>query len=91
MTQNAIRNAGFPHYTRGHFGHGLGAGLGSEEWPFSAADATSVFEPGMVVAFECPWYINGVGGLIIENQVLITDSGHEMMNSLPLGLVSIPI
>ena len=91
VTRDAIRNAGFPHYTRGHFGHGLGAGLGSEEWPFIAADATSVFEPGMVVAFECPWYINGVGGLIIENQVLITESGHEMMNSLPLDLVSVAI
>lgn len=90
-TQRAIREAGFPDYSRGHFGHGLGASLGSEEWPFISADATSVFEPGMVIAFECPWYINGVGGLIIENQVLITESGHEMMNYLPLGLISIEL
>ncbi len=91
LTQAAIRNYGFPDYTRGHFGHGLGAGLGSEEWPFISANATSVFEPGMVIAFECPWYIEGIGGLIIENQVLITEAGHEMMNTLPLGLVSIEI
>ena len=91
LTQAAIRNSGFPDYTRGHFGHGLGAGLGSEEWPFISANATSVFEPGMVIAFECPWYIEGIGGLIIENQVLITEAGHEMMNTLPLGLVSIEI
>ena len=89
VTQDAIRAAGFSDYTRGHFGHGLGAGLGSEEWPFISADATTVLEPGMVMAFECPWYITGVGGLIIENQVLITETGHEMMNSLPLDLIEI--
>ncbi len=89
VTQEAIRAAGFSDYTRGHFGHGLGAGLGSEEWPFISADATTLLEPGMVMAFECPWYITGVGGLIIENQVLITETGHEMMNSLPLDLIEI--
>lgn len=91
VTQDAIRSAGFSDYTRGHFGHGLGAGLGSEEWPFISADATVVFEPGMVIAFECPWYITGLGGFIIENQVLITEDGHEMMNSLPLDLIQIAI
>ena len=69
----------------------MGAGLGSEEWPFISADATVVFEPGMVIAFECPWYITGLGGFIIENQVLITEDGHEMMNSLPLDLIQIAI
>ena len=85
-TLSAIRAAGFPGYTRGHFGHGLGASVGSEQWPFIAADSNVVFEPGMVMAFECPWYINGLGGMIIENQLLITDDGHEMMNTLPLEL-----
>ena len=91
QTLAAIREAGFPGYTRGHFGHGLGAGLGSEEWPFISADADVVFEPGMVMAFECPWYIDGLGGMIIENQLLITDDGHEMMNTLPLGLIEIAV
>ncbi len=90
-TLDAIQSSGFPGYTRGHFGHGLGAGLGSEEWPFISADATVNLEPGMVMAFECPWYINGLGGMIIENQLLITESGHEMMNSLPLHLVEIAV
>ncbi|OED43799.1 hypothetical protein AB833_03035 [Chromatiales bacterium (ex Bugula neritina AB1)] len=86
-TTAAIRSAGFPGYTRGHFGHGLGASVGSEQWPFISADTTVAFEPGMVVAFECPWYINGLGGMIIENQLLITEDGHEMMNTLPLELI----
>jgi len=91
VTLQAIRGAGFPGYTRGHFGHGLGAGQGSEEWPFISADADAMFEPGMVMAFECPWYIDGLGGMIVENQLLITDTGHEMMNALPLGLTQIPL
>ena len=89
-TLAAIRAAGFPGYSRGHFGHGLGAGLGSEEWPFISARSDVVLEPGMVMAFECPWYIDGLGGMIIENQLLITETGHEMMNDLPLDLVRIP-
>ena len=90
-TLAAIRAAGFPGYTRGHFGHGLGAGPGSEEWPFISASCPVTLEPGMVMAFECPWYIDGLGGMIIENQLLITETGHEMMNHLPLNLVSIPV
>ncbi|MGI9356933.1 MAG: M24 family metallopeptidase, partial [Rhizobiaceae bacterium] len=88
---NAIRVAGFRDYTRGHFGHGLGVGPGSEEWPFISADADTVFEPGMVMAFECPWYINGLGGMIVENQLLITEHGHEMMNTLPLALAEVAL
>ena len=90
-TLGAIRAAGFPGYSRGHFGHGLGAGLGSEEWPFTSARSDAVLEPGMVMAFECPWYIDGLGGMIIENQLLITETGHEMMNTLPLDLARIPV
>ncbi|NNF23458.1 MAG: aminopeptidase P family protein [Rhodobacteraceae bacterium] len=89
-TLAAIRAAGFPGYTRGHFGHGVGAGLGSEEWPFISAQSEAILEPGMVMALECPWYVDGLGGMIIENQMLITETGHEMMNTLPLELVRIP-
>jgi Xaa-Pro dipeptidase len=89
VTTEAMARAGFPGYTRGHFGHGLGAGLGSEEWPFLSGQSDVVIEPDMVLAFETPWYVDGVGGMIIENQLLITADGHEIMNRLPSGLVSL--
>ena len=89
VTTAAMAKAGFPGYTRGHFGHGLGAGLGSEEWPFLSRQSDVMLEPGMVLAFETPWYVDGVGGLIIENQLLITPDGHEIMNRLPSGLVAL--
>ncbi len=88
-TTQAIRAAGFDHYARGHFGHGLGTGPGSEEWPFIAADADTPVTPGMVLAYECPWYITGLGGFIIEDQIQITEAGPKSMNTLPHALASL--
>lgn len=85
--QSAIRSAGLPGYSRGHFGHGLGAGLGSEEWPFISATTDVLAERGMVLAFECPFYATGLGGFIIEDQILITETGAETMNRLTVELV----
>jgi len=72
VTQGAIRAKGFGAYARGHFGHSLGTGPGSEEWPFISASGGAVLEEGMVMAFECPWYLTGIGGFIVEDQVEIT-------------------
>lgn len=87
VTQTAIRARGFPGYSRGHFGHSLGTGPGSEEWPFISASADTLIEAGMVLAFECPLYVTGVGGLIIEDQVEITAGGPLPMNRLSRDLV----
>jgi Xaa-Pro aminopeptidase len=84
--QGGLARAGFPEFTRGHFGHGLGANVGSEEWPFISADSAIPMEPGMVLAFETPWYVDGVGGMIIEDQMLVTETGHEPMSRLPREL-----
>jgi Xaa-Pro aminopeptidase len=89
VTEKAIRAAGIEGFTRGHFGHGLGAGLGSEEWPFISAASPVLAEPGMVLAFECPWYVTGLGGFIVENQLLVTKDGIEVMNRLPDALVEL--
>lgn len=84
--QGGLARAGFPEFTRGHFGHGLGANVGSEEWPFISADGHLRIEAGMVLAFETPWYVDGVGGMIIEDQMLVTETGHEPMSRLPREL-----
>jgi Xaa-Pro aminopeptidase len=83
----AVRGTGIPGYARGHFGHGLGAGMGSEEWPFVAADADVVLEPGMVMAFETPFYGRGLGALMIEDMIVITTDGAEVLSTLPRDLV----
>jgi Xaa-Pro aminopeptidase len=43
----------------------------------------------MVLAFECPWYVTGLGGFIVENQLLVTGDGIEVMNRLPDGLIEL--
>lgn len=86
-TASAMWDQGYETYGRGHFGHGVGASIWSEEWPFISADSDAILEPGMVMAFETPWYIDGLGGFIIEDQVLITDTGCEVMAPLPRRLL----
>jgi Xaa-Pro aminopeptidase len=88
----AVHDAGFPSYARGHFGHGLGASIWSEEWPYVAADSDAVLEPGMVMAFETPWYVDGIGGVIIEDMLLITEDGAETLAgaALPHDLIELP-
>jgi Xaa-Pro dipeptidase len=80
---------GYTTYGRGHFGHGVGASIWSEEWPFIAAGIQVTAEPGMVLAFETPYYIDGLGGVIIEDQLLVTESGIEVMAPLPRHLIEI--
>jgi len=72
-------DSGFETYGRGHFGHGVGSSIWSEEWPFISADATTQLETNMVLALETPWYINGLGGFIIEDQIMITEKGNEII------------
>lgn len=88
----AVHDAGFPSYARGHFGHGLGASIWSEEWPYTAADSEAVLEPGMVMAFETPWYVDGIGGVIIEDMLLVTEDGAETLAGagLPHDLIELP-
>jgi Xaa-Pro aminopeptidase len=86
-TQDAVRAAGFPSYTRGHFGHSIGSDFWGEEWPWISASEDRLIEPGMVIAFEVPYYVDGIGGFQNEDNFLITDTGWESMNTLPLELV----
>ncbi len=85
----AMRAAGFPSFARGHFGHGIGQNVWSEEWPYTGPGVDVALEPGMVMAFETPFYVDGVGGFIIEDQLLVTADGHETMNTLPYDLLEI--
>lgn len=86
----AMHRAGFAGFTRGHFGHSLGHDTFCEVPPFIAAQAHDPIEPGMVLAFETPIYVDGEGGFIIEDQFLITDHGAEPAWQLPRGLVELP-
>lgn len=87
-TMALIRCSGLPHYNRGHLGHGDGVFVGLEEAPFVSAATTEVFRAGMVMSLETPYYGIGVGSIMIEDMLLITEDGVEMLSHLPRNLVS---
>src|SRR5436305_14389041 len=79
--RDVIDRAGFGDY----FGHGLGHGIGRQIHEMPSMRATGGDEelrPGMVVTVEPGIYIPGEGGVRIEDDVLITHSGCEVLSSL---------
>ncbi len=69
----------FPAYRRGHQGHSISMGPATAEAPFINPTTTRPLEAGMVLAMEVPCYIRGVNGFNIEDMVLITEDGCEVL------------
>jgi Xaa-Pro aminopeptidase len=71
-----------------HFGHhaGHGLGLSHPEAPFFVKHATETLAAGDVVTLEPGLYVAGVGGMRIENNYLITDTGFERLSNHRIGL-----
>lgn len=70
----------FPH----HAGHGLG--LTHPEAPFIVRHATETLLAGDVVTLEPGLYVEGVGGIRIEHNYLVTQTGYERLSNHPITL-----
>jgi Xaa-Pro aminopeptidase len=86
LARKYIADKGFGEY----FGHGLGHGFGLKihEQPRFSPLSNDVLEPGMVVTVEPGIYLPGWGGVRIEDNVLVTSVGCEVMSKLPSTLES---
>jgi Xaa-Pro aminopeptidase len=81
VARDVIEKAGFGQY----FGHGLGHGIGREIHELPSMRKTGGEEelrPGMIVTVEPGIYLPGLGGVRIEDDVLITHSGCEVLTTL---------
>jgi Xaa-Pro aminopeptidase len=73
------------------FGHGTGHGLGMEihEEPRLSLGGNTVLEPGMTVTVEPGIYIPGFGGVRIEDDIVITAQGAEILTRAEKDLIVI--
>jgi Xaa-Pro aminopeptidase len=82
--RQTIADAGFGKY----FGHSVGHGIGLavHEAPSLAPKKEEPLKVGMVVTVEPGIYLPGWGGIRIEDDVLVTRTGHEVLSSVPKEL-----
>jgi Xaa-Pro aminopeptidase len=76
LMRNAIRGAGFEAYPH-HSGHGLGTSFHEE--PRIVPYNDMALEPGMILALEPGIYLPGVVGVRLEDVVLVTGDGCEVL------------
>jgi len=79
--REVIAKAGY----KGRFGHALGHGLGLEvhEFPRVGPRSEGKLESGMVFTVEPGIYLPGRFGVRLEDDVLVTETGCEVLSSLP--------
>jgi Xaa-Pro aminopeptidase len=81
-----IRDAGFPAFD---YGIGHGVGLEIHEEPFMRQNTDVILEAGNVLTIEPGTYSPGWGGIRIEDTILVTENGAEILTSFPKELTEI--
>lgn len=85
VARSIIEEAGYGQY----FDHWLGRGVGLDlhERPWMDVSDETILEPGMVFSVEPGIYLPEIGGARIEDTILVTESGHEVLSDVDKSLV----
>lgn len=85
IARNYIKEKGYGD----NFGHGLGHGLGYDihESPFLNERTDYILEEGNLITVEPGIYIEGLGGVRIEDDVLVKKDGCEILNKSPKDFI----
>jgi len=82
-----IATGGYGEYFLHRTGHGIG--LEAHEPPGIRSGDSLRLEPGMTFTIEPGIYLPGEGGVRIEDNVAVAESGLQVLSSLPRGLVEL--
>lgn len=82
--RDVISNAGYGKYFTHRTGHNIGIDV--HEFPDVSEVNTMIVQEGMIFSIEPGIYLPGDMGVRIEDLVLVTSSGCEVLNSYPKGM-----
>ena len=85
--RSLLNRAGYGAYFTHSTGHGVGIEV--HERPRLAKDQTQKLAPGMVITIEPGIYIPAEGGVRIEDMVLVTESGREVLTPATKDLIEL--
>ena len=79
--RTVIEKAGYGEFFTHRTGHGIG--MEGHEEPYMRGDNMQILEPGMAFTVEPGIYIPGRNGVRVEDNVVITDTGAEVLSDMP--------